>query len=297
MTHFQNRVLPQAALVAVILLLVALMGCLALPVSYSEAEKQFDRNVKRLVGSDTVAVRDTLGQPTSRVRLYDSTVYIYARLAKRDTVLCYNLKFDSDDILVEFRRDRHSYAYYSPSPRNLCQLWVSPKDYLYDTSGEPQAYDPEKLPVAMDYYECDYEAEKRKRDEPVYWKPVKHLWYADEAQLTAAAESGNPEARLQLYWHDTKNGLYWLCRAANQGDAKARYRVAQLYEFGDDGIQRDLLKAYVWYDLAAQACHPWARKDALRISRSSLSKDALLDAKHMVEQWSAVDCKNWLSNP
>ena len=84
---------------------------------------------------------------------------------------------------------------------------------------------------------------------------------ADESELTVAAESGNPEARLQLYWHDTGEGMYWLCRAANQGYPKARYRVAQLYEFGDDGVNQDLVRAYMWYDLAAQACHPWARKD------------------------------------
>jgi TPR repeat protein len=143
----------------------------------------------------------------------------------------------------------------------------------------------------VDYYECNYEEEQRKKEKPVYWKPVKYLWSADENELTIAARSGNPEARLQLYWNATN--LYWLCRAANQGYPKARYRFAQLYEFGDDGIGKDLKHAYLWYDLAAQACHPWARKDALRISQVLLTDDEPQDATRMIEQWSSVDCKSW----
>jgi TPR repeat protein len=172
-------------------------------------------------------------------------------------------------------------------------MWVSSKNYLYDASGKSQPYNPKKVPVPVDYYECNYEEEQRKKENPVYWKQVKYPWSADKEELTTAAESGNPEARLQLYWHHTSDGLYWLCHAANQGYPKARYRVAQLYEFGDDGIGRDFKRAYIWYDLAAKACHPWARKDALRVSQRFLTDDQRNDVSHMIEQWSPLDCKSW----
>jgi len=286
-----------------------LTGCMGIPVSYSEEENQFERDIEQLIGSNAAAVEGKLGHPTSRVRLYDSTVFIYARVAeanvldllvpvatyKNTALLCYNLVFDANNQLVKFGRGWYAYSGYH-SPRHLCQMWIDSKDYRYEPSGKAQQYDPENVPVPEDYYECDYNEEKIKEEKPVYWKPVKYLWSADEEELTVAAESGNPEARLQLYWHDARDGMYWLCRAANQGYPKARYRVAQLYEFGDDGVGKDLIGAYMWYDLAAKSCHPWARKDALRISRDSLSEDERVEAALMIEQWSAIDCKSWSSN-
>jgi len=308
-TSLQNRVAMPFILLAVMLFPVMLIGCLGMPVSYSEEENRFEQDIERLIGSDTAAVEEKLGHPTSRVRFYDSTVFIYARVAdanvldllfpvatyKSTALLCYSLKFDANDRLVEFGRWWYAYSGYH-SQQNLCHRWISSTDYSYDPYERARPYDPENVSVPIDYYECSYEEEQRKEEKTVYWKPVKYLSSADESELTVAAESGNPEARLQLYWHDTGEGMYWLCRAANQGYPKARYRVAQLYEFGDDGVNQDLVRAYMWYDLAAQACHPWARKDALRISHDSLSEDERRDVTHMIEQWSAIDCKSWPSN-
>ncbi|MES9937691.1 MAG: hypothetical protein ABW153_14695 [Sedimenticola sp.] len=291
------------------MLLVMLTGCMGVPVSYSESEDQFNQNIEKLIGNDSVAVEETLGHPTSRIRFYDSTVSIYARIAeanvldlmvpvgtyKSTVLLCYTLMFDANYRLTNFSRGWYAYSGYH-TPRHLCQLWVNSKDYRYDLFDSPQPYNPKNVPVSEDFYECNYEEEQRKASRPVYWRHVKRLWLAHEDELTVAAESGNPEARLQLYWNDTREGQYWLCLAANQGYPKASYRVAQLYEFGDDDVTKDIQRAYLWYDAAAKSCHPWARKDAQRISHDLLNRGEQYNTRHMMDEWMPLDCKEWPRN-
>jgi TPR repeat protein len=323
--NLKDRVLASIVFFTGIVLPVMLTACMGVPVSYSEEEDQFEREIEQLIGSNTVDVEQKLGHPTSRIRLYDSTVFIYARVAeanvldlmipvatyKNMALLCYNLLFDANGQLAELEKNWYDisdfgYPVFGPqSPRGLCQKWISSKYYLFEAFGKQkwslnfgQQYDPKVAPIPQRYYECNFEEEQMKRESPVYWKQVKYLWSASDEELLAAAESGNPEARLQLYWNNNRElGMYWLCRSANQGYPKARYRIAQLYEFGDDGIDKNLLSAYLWYDLAAKACHPWSRKDAIRISSELLSEDDRRDATRMIEQWSPLDCKNWACGP
>jgi TPR repeat protein len=275
------------------------------PVDYPEEEDRFQDNIERLIGSDIHAVEKQLGDPTSRIRFYDSITFIYARVTTTTAVgagvfdapvlLCYDLKFDENEILVDFERNWISYSGYH-KPKKLCQMWIDSRDYYqYDPWEKRKSilYEPDKIPVTQDYYECDFAVEKAKREKPVYWKSVTFLFSASEAELKAAAKSGNPGARLQLYWNDTEDGLYWLCRAANQGYPKARYRIAQLYEFGDDGFEKNLLLAHAWYDLAAKACHPWARKDTLRISSELLDEEQIKKSNMIIEKIIPLDCSSW----
>ena len=275
------------------------------PVDYPEEEDNFKNKIEQLIGSNINAAEKQLGHPTSRIRFYDSITYIYARVTTTTAVgagvfdapvlLCYDLKFDENEILVDFRRDWIAYSGYH-KPKALCQMWIDSRDYYqYDpwVHGKAIPYEPDKIPVAKDYSECDFTVENAKREKPVYWNTVRFLFSASDAELTAAAKSGNPGARLQLYWNDTADGLYWLCRAANQGYPKARYRIAQLYEFGDDGLEKDLLRAHAWYDLAAKACHPWSRKDAIRISSELLNEDKIKKSNVLIEQLVPLDCSSW----
>ena len=281
---------------------------MGVPVSYSESEDEFNQTIEQLIGGESNELINELGLPTSRIRFYDSILYIYARLAdanvldimlpvttyKQGVLLCYYIKIDTNGRLLDFTRTWYNYSGYH-SERHLCQLPISSRNYLYDPFNKHgyKPYEPGQIPVPLDYYECDYSIEKKRDKAPVYWSQIKSPWLAKEEELISAAVSGNPEARLQLYWNDTSNGMYWLCRAANQGFPKARYRIAQLYEFGDDGVPMNIAQAYMWYNLAAQACHPWSRKDATRIATHMLTKDELQKTKDMIEQWSPIDCDNW----
>lgn len=288
---------------------VMIAGCMGFPVDYPETEDRFQQNIEELVGSDANTVETKLGRPTSRIRFYDSTIYNYARATDvlavgigvfhSKAMLCYKLKFDESNQLVDFRRYWKGFSGNYTS-KYECQRWLYSRDYYdYDPFYDPwferkdKPYDPDTAPIPKDYYECDYVEEKAKREKPVSWKSVRFLFSASEEELTAAAQSGNPGAQLQLYWNDTEDGLNWLWGAANQGYPKAQYRIAQLYEFGDDGIEKDLLRSYVWYDLAAKACHPWARKDASRILHDSLNEEQRKEAEEMVEKWVPVDCSSW----
>ena len=49
---------------------------------------------------------------------------------------------------------------------------------------------------------------------------------------------------------DPKEALRWCHRAAEQGDALARYNLAERYERAKD-VPRDLVEAYKWHSLAA----------------------------------------------
>ena len=312
MTSLYNKFIMRYITLSCVLFPLMITGCMGFPVDYPEAEDRFNQNIELLIGSDANTVEKQLGQPTSRIMFYDSIIYNYARTTDvlavgvgvfhSKAMLCYKLKFDESNQLVDFRRYCKGYSGNYTS-KYECQRWLYSRDYYdYDPFYDPwferkdKPYDPDTAPIPNDYYECDYVEEKAKREKPVSWESVSTRYFhnASEEELTVAAESGNPAARLQLYWNDNEYGLYWLCNAANQGYAKARYRIAQLYEFGDDGVDKNLLHSYMWYDLAAKSCHPWARKDALRVSHDSLSEDQRKEAQKMIDEWTPIDCSSWL---
>src|SRR5690606_21976777 len=52
--------------------------------------------------------------------------------------------------------------------------------------------------------------------------------------------------------------LYWLTSAANQGDARAQYALAEIHFKGAWGLEQDLLKAVNLYHASAVQGHPMA---------------------------------------
>ena len=235
-----------------------------------------------------------LGLPTSRVRFYESVIYLYVQersFSKGPRYICSYLRFNSDDQLVDYSRvGPYSYPI-TWSTRKWCQHPFRSEGYVYDpwVSTRYKPYDPKNNPIANKYFECDHEEYKTKGIENVYWQPV-NTWTQYEDELVVAAESGNPLARLQLYWNNADDGLYWLCLAANQGHPNAQYRIAQLYEFGDDGIEKNFKRSYAWYVLAARSCHPYARKDAIRVSNYFISQNERVTVENKLENWSIIDC-------
>jgi len=65
--------------------------------------------------------------------------------------------------------------------------------------------------------------------------------------LMREAENGVAESQFQLYLRKTPNSLMWLCSAADQGYAPARYELGTLFWKGSGGVPQDLTRAYMWY--------------------------------------------------
>ena len=120
-------------------------------------------------------------------------------------------------------------------------------------------------------------------------------------ELLQKAEEGNSEAQLQLYYRtiakDEETAHRWLCRSAEQGHPDARYRLALLFENGNEKCPQDFTRAYVWYLLAAESGHHWGEPNARRIQTEYLSTEGLLEARQKFSDWRPGDCATDLGLP
>lgn len=82
----------------------------------------------------------------------------------------------------------------------------------------------------------------------------------DIAQLTRAADGGDPNAQFELgtlyqvgkgVAEDPGEALLWYQKAARRGHVRAQCRLATMYELGL-GIEEDLPEAFKWYRMAAE---------------------------------------------
>lgn len=79
------------------------------------------------------------------------------------------------------------------------------------------------------------------------------------AQLWVRAADGKAEAQFevgeQLFEDETdksrRAAWHWYCRAAQQRHAESQFRLGGYYEAGWDPVPRNLVQAYLWYELAA----------------------------------------------
>jgi len=115
-----------------------------------------------------------------------------------------------------------------------------------------------------------------------------------KAQQGKAAKHGEPEAHLQLYFNtvakEPRDAHQWLCQSADQGHPDARYRLALVFEHGQEGFDKDYVKAYVWYVLAAQSGSYWGETNARRIASEHLTPGDLVEARRKVAEWRPGDC-------
>ena len=124
-------------------------------------------------------------------------------------------------------------------------------------------------------------------DVPVDYARAAH-WYQEPA------ESGDAYAQYLLGYcfsntKDFKAALRWFLLAANQGDVKAQSQLAWMYYEGL-GVDKDLIGAYVWSNLAATASTGKERTelDELRAYISSqLSPEDLSFAQKKTRVWRA----------
>jgi hypothetical protein len=130
--------------------------------------------------------------------------------------------------------------------------------------------------------------------------------------LMREAESGVAESQFQLYLSKKSNSLKWLCSAADQGYAPARYELGTLFWKGSGGVPQDLTRAYMWYTHVATATQNWAslpadsvaamKTSSRRSARASnllhdilVRRSELADAEELLGAWEAGQCESELA--
>jgi hypothetical protein len=113
-------------------------------------------------------------------------------------------------------------------------------------------------------------------------------------EILERAEHGDPEAQLQAYYDPNEDGRHvWLCRAADNGNPEARYRLAVLYESGAEGFAQSSMQAQYWYTLATYSGHPWGYANARRLAGAASSSESI-QLQELLRGWRPGQCENQL---
>jgi len=79
----------------------------------------------------------------------------------------------------------------------------------------------------------------------------------------------------------------WFRKAADQGNAKAQYRLGMLYSSGE-GIAKSIKNAYIWISLAAISSDGSLKKDSISMKKrlsKKLSSVQLEAADKIIDNW------------
>ncbi len=112
----------------------------------------------------------------------------------------------------------------------------------------------------------------------------------------AAAEHGNAEGQFyagsMLFMgagvpHDSSEGLKWLQSSANQGNSDAQVLLGLIYFQGGGGVTRDVVKADMWFHLAAGRGDPLAPRQ-WEAAEKQMSAEQITQAKALASSWKAA---------
>ena len=113
-----------------------------------------------------------------------------------------------------------------------------------------------------------------------------------ERRLLERAMRGEAEAQnlLGARLLPKPEGMRWLCRAADQGHARARNDIAERYAYDLPPVRKDVVQAYLWHDLSAAAgFSPGAgRRDDLA---ENMTPAQIAKAKRLVKAWKPGQCE------
>lgn len=82
---------------------------------------------------------------------------------------------------------------------------------------------------------------------------------------------------------DPVESVKWYRMAASQSDHDAQFRLGRLHENGT-GTDRNLVLAFMWYELAAVGNHGQARENRDRLA-ANLPGEQLAEARRLARDW------------
>jgi hypothetical protein len=102
-----------------------------------------------------------------------------------------------------------------------------------------------------------------------------------------------PVSTLQIYFNDTQHqdAKKWLCKAADEGDAHAQYRLGLLYENGAEGLKQDYVLAYVWYRLSETSGEYMRAGDQADRILDRLDVGQSMRAEKLIRDWGPGLCE------
>ena len=83
---------------------------------------------------------------------------------------------------------------------------------------------------------------------------------------------------------DPTEAWKWLCAAAHQGSAEARFALGSHYRWGRTPVSQDFVSAYLWHKLGIAAGSKRAPK-ALELLKREMSAGQITEAERLVDQW------------
>ncbi|TNF98965.1 MAG: sel1 repeat family protein [Gammaproteobacteria bacterium] len=85
--------------------------------------------------------------------------------------------------------------------------------------------------------------------------------------------------------------LQFLCHSADSGDTNAQYKLGLYFDYGIEGLPKDPMRAYVWYEIAAT--HGDHKPSASRVLQlhNVLTREQTMQAKQLVEDWKPGWCE------
>ena len=117
-----------------------------------------------------------------------------------------------------------------------------------------------------------------------------------ETEALEEAKKGSRDAQLQVYFSkvadDPDEAHLWLCKSADAGHPDARSQLALLYENGAEGLEKDYVRAYIWYVLAARSDGYMAEMNALRLKTQNLDAESIAAAEDALRKWQPGQCAN-----
>lgn len=93
---------------------------------------------------------------------------------------------------------------------------------------------------------------------------------------------------------DLQKDIGAYCPNADLGHADAQKHIADIYYFGTYNIDRDLVRAYVWYTLAVNGGNENAEK-TLSLVISELTPEQLKEAQNLLKEWAPGQCEDDLN--
>ena len=113
-------------------------------------------------------------------------------------------------------------------------------------------------------------------------------------ELMPLAEQGDAKAQYSLaFLYDTGLGIgvdyekaaEWYRKSADQGEPNAQHNLAVIYA-GGKKITQDLVQAYFWFDLAAASGMDTAKQNR-NVTASHMTAEQIAEAKRLTQEWFA----------
>jgi hypothetical protein len=89
--------------------------------------------------------------------------------------------------------------------------------------------------------------------------------------------------------------LQFLCNSADSGDTNAQYKLGLYFDYGIEGLPKDQMRAYVWYEIAAASGNHMPSASRAKQLQNVLSEEQMLQAKQLIGDWIPGWCEKDIS--